>query len=371
MSGYATGKPPPMSMISTATSAVADHLGHQCERGTPCQRIEALRADMEAQPKPRGVRTRGTQQRGGFGWCGTELAGQVQHRRTLRQCEAHDQTEFACHAGRRGLLQDLRQLFSAVEHEVAHAVPRPRLADRTARLDRMHEVDDGVGKHLPHQRNLGDRRAIVMRHAAGMYGTQHAGLRVALHRVQHMAGKRLDECARVRLDRRGTQAVHWNVRPLGGDQFVHRWQRCGRGKTTAQGRNSGAKAQRVHGRNPRRHLARDVARPAAETGGRAIAARITLRRHTQPMLRVLRIAANRSANIGGSLTTPAPRLDRTDRKGRVTSLLCPKGFQRGARGTCDASSNRLTQGVKRERGYRDYGGRADMRTSMVSQAPTA
>src|SRR5580704_12868759 len=118
-------------------------------------------------------------------------------------------------------------------------------------------------------------------------------------------------------------------------------------------------------------LARDVARPAAETGGRAIAARKPLRRHTQPMLRVLRIAANRSANIGGSLTTPAPRLDRIDRKGRVTSLLCPKGFQRGARGTCDASSNRLTQGAKRERGYRDYGDRADMRTSMVSQARAA
>ncbi len=317
------------------------------------------------------MRTRGTQQRGGFGWCGTELAGQVQHRRTLRQCEAHDQTEFACHAGRRGLVQDLRQLFGAVEHEVAHAVPRPRLADRAARLDRMHEVDDGVGKHLAHQRNLGDRRAIVMRHAAGVHGTQHAGLRVALHRVQHMAGKRLDECARVRLDRRGTQAVHRNVRPLGGDQFVHRWQRCGRGKTAAQGRNSGAKAQRVHGRilaGTWRATWRGQRRKQGEERSPRV---IPLRRHTQPMLRVLRIAANRSANIGGSLTTPAPRLDRTDRKGRVTSLLCPKGFQRGARGTCDASSNRLTQGVKRERAYRVYGGRADMRTSMVSQAHTA
>ena len=46
----------------------------------------------------------------------------------------------------------------------------------------------------------------------------------------------------------------------------------------------------------------------------------------QPMLRGLRIAAMRSANIGGSLATPAPLADRPDRKGRVTSLLCPTGL---------------------------------------------
>ncbi len=55
----------------------------------------------------------------------------------------------------------------------------------------------------------------------------------------------------------------------------------------------------------------------------------TPRRQTQPMLRVLRIAANRSANIGDSLTTPVPRMDRTDRKGRVTSLLCPEDLDAG------------------------------------------
>src|SRR5690242_2830975 len=52
-------------------------------------------------------------------------------------------------------------------------------------------------------------------------------------------------------------------------------------------------------RNPRE--------PATETGKRGERRASPLRRHTQPLVRGLRIAANRSANIGGSLTTPAPR----------------------------------------------------------------
>ena len=93
--------------------------------------------------------------------------------RALRHSQAHDQSELAGHAGRGGFVPDLRQLLGAVQHEVAHAMPGPGLADGAARLDRVHEMDRGVGEHLAHQRHLADRRAVEMRDAAGVDGAQH------------------------------------------------------------------------------------------------------------------------------------------------------------------------------------------------------
>ena len=41
-------------------------------------------------------------------------------------------------------------------------MPGPGLADGATWLDRVHEMDRGVGEHLPHQRHLTDRRAVEM-----------------------------------------------------------------------------------------------------------------------------------------------------------------------------------------------------------------
>ena len=249
-----------------------------------------------------------------------ELARQIQHRRPLRHGKADDQAKLAGDTGRGRLVQDLRKLLGAVEHEVAHGVPLPRLADGAARLHRVHEMDRGLGEHLTHQRDLADRRAVEMRYAAGVDGTQHRRLRVGLHRVEHVARKYLGKIARGRLDRRRPQTVHRLLRPLHSDQFVDRRQwRCGAEKAAAQRRHGRADAQVVHAENPRRQ------------GHKGCRRAISPRRQTQTVLRGLRIAANRSANIGDSLTTPAPRLDRPDEKDALRRCCAPDVFTRGSR----------------------------------------
>ena len=308
------------------------------------------------------MRTGGAQQLGRQRGRGAELAGQVEHRRTLRQRETHDQAEFAGHAGRGDLVQDLRQLLGAVEHEVAHAMPRPRLADRAACLDRVHEMDRGVGEHLPHQRDLGDRGAVEMRDAAGMERAQHRRLRVALHRVQHVAGKRLHERVRGRANGGRAQAVHRLLRALDRDQFIDRWQRCA---AAGKRRRSGETAVRTR----RVFMAISSQTQATENRERAGAARNAPRRRTQPMLRGLRIAANRSANIGGSLTTPAPRWTGPTEKDALRRCCAP-GFRRGARGTCDASSNRLTQWGEAGRAHIEGYGGASSYAIMDGEART-
>ena len=76
---------------------------------------------------------------------------------------------------------------------------------------------------------------------------------------------------------------------------------------------------------------------------------------TQRVLRGLRIAANRSANIGDSLTTPAPRLDRPDEKDALRRCCAPEVSARGSRHVRCVSS-RFATWVKRDRAYRAYGG---------------
>ena len=60
-----------------------------------------------------------------------------------------------------------------IEDEVAHAVLRPRLADGAAGLDRVHEVDDGIGEHVAHQAHFRQRCAVEMAHAAIPQRAQH------------------------------------------------------------------------------------------------------------------------------------------------------------------------------------------------------
>ena len=102
------------------------------------------------------MRTCRTQQLGCQRGRSTELAGQVQHSGALRHGKTHDQAKLAGNVSRSRLTQDLRQLLRAVEHEVAHGVTRPGLADGAARLDRVHEMDRRVRKHLAHQGDLAD-----------------------------------------------------------------------------------------------------------------------------------------------------------------------------------------------------------------------
>ena len=208
----------------------------------------------------------------------------------------------AGHAGGCDLLADLRQFLGAIEYEVAHAVPRPGLADRAARLDRVHEMDGGIREHLPHQGHFADRGAVEMADAAVVQRAQHRRFRVALHRVHHRAGERRDERARGGGDWPGAGSASappgaasrpddrpWAVpreapharRQSGGAAARRRCEHAGcssegpRNEHAATRQRRGRRVRTESGENNRRH-----------------ALNAPRRRGTQPMLRGLRIAAN-------------------------------------------------------------------------------
>ena len=174
----------------------------------------------------------------------------------------------------------------------------------------------------------------------------------------HAAGERGDEAARRCGDRRRAQAVHRLFRALGGDQAIDRGQ-AQHGGNAAKRRRSGETAVRT------RRLV--IAAILASTSGRADGAPGGSgqnggdnRRHapcaaatgTQPMLRGLRIAANRSANIGGSLTTPAHGWPARPKRTRLRRCCAP-GFRRGlAARAMRQAPPRPARGRSGERAYR-------------------
>ena len=281
------------------------------------------------------MRPRGAQQRRGVVGRGAELARQVQH--GARPSAAPGERSGRARRPRRSPRVSCRIFASssgAVQHEVAHAVPRPRLADRAARLDRMHEVDCGIGEHLPHQPHLGDRGAVEMRDAAGPHRAQDRRLGIALHRVHHVAGER----------RRRRPGVPWSTAAgrrqcIGssgrsvGDQIVDR------GSTIANGGESGDAAGETAERArsgssgyPRKHAGRTrVARPAIRPTGEMP--------RGATALRATNSAGAASTSHRGKPVSQHRRLpndhrptgDRLDRKGRVTSLLCPDHRELAAR----------------------------------------
>ena len=293
-------------------AGIADHLPDQGQRISPGKWLEALRTDMEAEPEAPRMRACRAQQLRRQRRLRAELARQIQHRRPLWHGEADDQSKLTGNTGRSRFIPDLRQLLGAVEHEVPHTVALPRLADGAARLDRVHEMDRGIGEHLTHQSDLADRGAVKMRHAAGVDGTQHRRLRIGFHRVEYIARKHLGEIARGRLDHRRTQAVHRLLGPFGGNQFIDRRQwRCGVGEAAAQRRHRSADTHVVHHEIPRRLGNTDVSpRDNAAATDSDGAARTSHRREPFSEHRQLP-------------NDPGPTLGPARRKGRVTSLLCP------------------------------------------------
>jgi len=105
------------------------------------------------------------QQGGGFVRCGAELARQIDHGAAFGQGDTQDQAA-AFWPGRLGLVQDFRQFAGAVEHEVAHGVTVPGLADGGAGLHRVHEVDVCLWEHGAHQGDFAGGGAVEVTHAA-------------------------------------------------------------------------------------------------------------------------------------------------------------------------------------------------------------
>ena len=57
-------------------------------------------------------------------------------------------------APRPRLLDDLCQFIKAVDDEIPDPLAAPGVADRAARLDRVHEMNFGIAEHLPDERYL-------------------------------------------------------------------------------------------------------------------------------------------------------------------------------------------------------------------------
>ncbi len=145
------------------------------------------------------------QQSGGVIRRGAELAGQVVDGLTFRHGQTHHQRQIG---GVAGLGQDLVQLGEAVEHEVAHAIVEIGRADGGARLDRMHEMDRRVRHHRTHLADFGHRSGVEMGNAAIDEMLEHLGVGIAFHSIQHVAGKAVEEGARLLAQLFGAGADH-------------------------------------------------------------------------------------------------------------------------------------------------------------------
>ena len=89
-----------------------------------------------------------------------------------------------------------------------------------ARLDRMHEMHFRSGQQLADQRDLGQRGAVEMMHAAGPHRAQDARLGIAFNGIEHVAGEGRDEAARRAGDDRRAQAHERLRRPLARDHGI-------------------------------------------------------------------------------------------------------------------------------------------------------
>src|SRR3546814_371922 len=90
----------------------------------------------------------------------------------------------------RAYLRDhLVQLVPVIDHEVAHAIDAVGGLDDRARLHRMPEVGVGLVEGIRHLRDLSHRGGIEMADAALVERAKPQRMRIALHRIDHSAGK--------------------------------------------------------------------------------------------------------------------------------------------------------------------------------------
>jgi hypothetical protein len=94
--------------------------------------------------------------------------------------------------GPAGGADDLLELLHRVEREGAHS-ERIGFGDRLLGLDRVHEALDGPGQGLGDEAHLGDRRDVVMSHAAFPQDAQQVRRRIGLDRIERAARKLLDK----------------------------------------------------------------------------------------------------------------------------------------------------------------------------------
>ncbi len=157
---------------------------------------------------------------------------------------------------------------SRTRNRARRAAHRPRVSP--ARLHRVHEVDRGIGEHLPHQRHFGRRRAVEVAHAAVPQRLQHGRIRVALDGIHRRRRGSRPRKRRRRRRQLGAQAV--SAAPPGAA-----WRR-GHRRRADGGRRARSAAQRsVMAQAPSRRQRRKTSRAAEGRAQRARRFEVALR----------------------------------------------------------------------------------------------
>ena len=173
---------------------------------------------MEAHAQPVAMLAGLLQQHGRIDQIGAKLARERQLGEFGRDAQADQQLEVFCRAavGRAARVDDLGQLFLAIEAEGAAAVLVIRLGNRAARLDRMHEAQFRIGQQPAHQPHFGDRGDIVMGDPVVPQDTDQIGRGIRFYRV---------ECTPAKAVHEETRSACRSVRTVQDNRFVRRKRR--------------------------------------------------------------------------------------------------------------------------------------------------
>ena len=146
---------------------------------------------------------------------GTELAGERKLGKFAGDAQPHEQLQVLRRAaiGRAARLDDLRQLFLAIEAEGAASMLVIGFGDRTLGLHRVHKAQFGLRQDRTNQAHLDDRCDVVMRHAVIPQDADEIGRRVGLDRVERTPAKTVDE---------ETRRARSRVRAVEDNRFVGR-----------------------------------------------------------------------------------------------------------------------------------------------------
>ena len=140
---------------------------------------------MEGDAEPARDLARAQQQSRGVGARHTELTFQRNEAVRVGTGQAEEQVEVLRPAGR---LHDLVEFLVRVEGEAAHAELAVGAHDCSARLDRIHEIELGVGD-ARHALDFHERGDIEGPHAGFHQGIHDHGRVVGLGGVEHPAGE--------------------------------------------------------------------------------------------------------------------------------------------------------------------------------------
>ncbi|MCY1170694.1 hypothetical protein D9M73_107810 [compost metagenome] len=173
-----------------------------------------LAADMEADAERIRCLASAEQQFLGLTRCRAEFRREAQLAMLRRHAKADAQRQVFGVIGR---VDDLLQLFHAVERKRLHAIVEIGRADRFGCLDRVHEAQGRLGERFRNQTHFRDRRDVEMGDARIPQNLQELRRRIRFHGIHRTTRELLcEEPGRTRCRMRTNQRDRLN-RPLLSD----------------------------------------------------------------------------------------------------------------------------------------------------------